>query len=766
MSSPSPGASSEVPFTPRKEFIKDQPVQPNSFALLALSSSNCIRLYSFAAPAVASLSRLFEKYNILSFREDASQNLCEFALDGKPWANPKSVPTEKLLVDVIAIIYQCGYTYLSTIDYGREADDRLAMTFSRPAVPSSNSRTPTPLPHSIAPKHDSLNIPFAISFSSVTTMRVIAPPLHLTPAILQAVRGSWPRGVAAEKKVGENSYEFKLKGYKWFEQDTFATDSLRHILSLLTSLDTHAFSLLTSISLTNRSRVKDLWIFTGPAPEDVVENGLLDLPYNSVKTSPPPATGSFGDTALSPGTQYPHRRLATDPSPVVQHSPTFQHPRAVTESPQRQHFPPQSQPQTHLLRKPAPRAQIPVSVVRDSYIPDEPPILRANLPSTISTGVQNMTGIGASPNLIYPTSPFEASGTTPASPRPRTGNSALLLSSSAPSSPQKSTRLSDEFHHDRPSTAEADLGSKSPPLLGIGTFRDSAFSSKSEMSSEIPIKWTGPLKEEPRPQRNRVSSSGPQFPGGWQPSPVAEKSEDEMGVHSSLTVEKKGSTTPIHEMISCVESPEIVGPDTGLRKSEAALVGIIQSTSPAPPLPQRQNSQRKESQNSVPNGGQGWVLVNVENSSNPSPVDAVLAEATNARSLEAGSSSTPFAKSSSNSSAAGPPPLALDQSPSPAAKAIVIIDAMESKHKKSQSTANSKESSEGRSGVRRFFSLNKKHSKRAPDDIDAKKRNANDPPDGERLASNSIPRSNLRDRLRLIGTPEAARKEDKRRSID
>jgi hypothetical protein len=45
-------------------------------------------------------------------------------------------------------------------------------------------------------------------------LRVIAPPLHSTPAILQAVRGSWPRGVVSEKKVGDNCFEFKLKGYK------------------------------------------------------------------------------------------------------------------------------------------------------------------------------------------------------------------------------------------------------------------------------------------------------------------------------------------------------------------------------------------------------------------------------------------------------------------------------------------------------------------------------------------------------------------------
>lgn len=45
-------------------------------------------------------------------------------------------------------------------------------------------------------------------------MRVISPPRDYTPAILQAVRGSWPRGVVSEKKVGDSAYEFKLRGYR------------------------------------------------------------------------------------------------------------------------------------------------------------------------------------------------------------------------------------------------------------------------------------------------------------------------------------------------------------------------------------------------------------------------------------------------------------------------------------------------------------------------------------------------------------------------
>lgn len=210
----------EPSFTPRKEFLRIPLAPPDSFALLALSSANCIRLYSFPASVVDALRQLFEQSIILSFSEDLPQGLYEFALDGKPWANPKAVSTEKLLLDILAIIYQCGYNYRSNIDYGRESDDRLAMVFSKPGV-APNSQSANPLSPIPANSTSSLNarqrvqrVPFAISFASATLMRVIAPPLHLTPAILQAVRASWPRGVVSEKKVGDNSFEFKLKGYK------------------------------------------------------------------------------------------------------------------------------------------------------------------------------------------------------------------------------------------------------------------------------------------------------------------------------------------------------------------------------------------------------------------------------------------------------------------------------------------------------------------------------------------------------------------------
>jgi len=224
-----PNTPPDSSFTPRKEFIRDQRIA-NAFSLLAISGSSFIRLYSFPNVLITSLRRLFDQRGLTTaFREDIPQNLYEFTLDGKPWSSPKSVHSERLLVDILAVIYQHGYSFLSTIDYGRENDDRLAVAFSKPTSVSS-SPPGSPMPASPLPNSSGTNlshqtgdkavkkVPFALSFPSATLLRVIGPPLHSTPAILQAVRGSWPRGVVSEKKIGEASYEFKLKGYKCLSQ--------------------------------------------------------------------------------------------------------------------------------------------------------------------------------------------------------------------------------------------------------------------------------------------------------------------------------------------------------------------------------------------------------------------------------------------------------------------------------------------------------------------------------------------------------------------
>ncbi len=236
MSSPPTTPPAASPFIPRKEFLQGPKHIKNSFSLLAISGPNCVRLYSFTADAVQTLRRVLEHYApILTAREDPQNSLSEFSLDKKPWANPKSVPSEKLLVDILVAVYQCGYTYLSTVDYGREADDRLVMAFSKPepiTPPSSSNATGVSRNGSssstLSEKPLERLVPFAISFSSMTVMRVISPPLHLTPAILQACRGAWPRGVVSEKRVYQNSYEFKLKGYGCKLSSVSIVDRLIH----------------------------------------------------------------------------------------------------------------------------------------------------------------------------------------------------------------------------------------------------------------------------------------------------------------------------------------------------------------------------------------------------------------------------------------------------------------------------------------------------------------------------------------------------------
>ena len=187
--------SPEPSFMPRAEFIRENKSPPSSFALLTFSGPNCIRLYSFTSEVIATLRRFLEQRTIIQgTREDNVNNLYEFALDGKPWSNPKSLATERFVVDLLAVLYRSGYSYLSTIDYGREPDDRLAITLSCP-VSSSFPRPYSPIPQGSQGSGSTLSekqtrqfrIPFALSFSSSTVLRVIHPPLHSTPAILQVI---------------------------------------------------------------------------------------------------------------------------------------------------------------------------------------------------------------------------------------------------------------------------------------------------------------------------------------------------------------------------------------------------------------------------------------------------------------------------------------------------------------------------------------------------------------------------------------------------
>ncbi|KAJ7169581.1 hypothetical protein C8R46DRAFT_202291 [Mycena filopes] len=814
----------ESGFTPRREFLRDQQTTPNSFSLLAIAGSNCLRLYSFPLPLMTALRRLLGQQNLVTeLREDIDQQMCEIVLAGKPWTSAKSLPTEKLLLEILAVIYQHGYTYLSTLDYGRESDDRLAMAFSKPGTTRSRSPFPpqesSPVPTALSLNAHTRRIPFALSFTSATMLRVIAPPLHCTPAILQAVRGSWPRGVVSEKKVGGNCFEFKLKGYKWFNEDTFATDSLRHILSLLSSLDAHSFTLQSSITLTSRSRVKDLWIFTGPAASSI--DSLPESPAPSILNG---STSEFRrhQEVLSPASgqsqQSLHRRLASEPTNSG--SASHAHARAATDSPAGS---PHRYSQSHVLRKAAPRAQVPISVHDTDPPAHDGEVFRANLPSVVPQNTENYTGVGASgrtPDVFYSSSPFghnqpeapfplilpvgdgsppyrRESPHTPSSHAASSSSSPHLVptppleplppleqSTSSPSSHPLSTPPLEPLPqvsagepmivHSPPSP----LGT--PPLLG-GAFRDSAFSSATNSTYDssdvvpIPIKWTGEGRDSVQTQE----SFGPSFPGGWQPTPIDERPEDAFNAPDGAPEEQDGPTPDVQSVTQRVTSPDLQAADLALRKSEAGLVGLIAAS---------ENPQMDDTPEA--GEGKGWVVIDVEGKGG-NPESGPIVASPVAASPVPQSPASPPSKQASGSGTMSPA-----QQVSPAAKAIAIVDAIEAKNKSGSKGKSPSTAGDGApSGIKKFFSMGRKNSNAPHPDptvesasskpspavatevsVDDTKRaiqmvhNASSDKNANASAEKDSPKarkpSKLREKLRLIGTPEAARHEDKRRSID
>ncbi|KAI0651768.1 hypothetical protein C8Q79DRAFT_56727 [Trametes meyenii] len=596
---PSPTLQTNNPFLfyPRKEFIRDQRIV-SSFSLLTLAGPGFVRLYSFPNSVVNGLRRLFDNHGtIVACRENPTTHFFEFCLDQKPWNNLKSIASEKLIVGIFSVIFQFGFSFLSTVEYGREHDDRIAIAFSRPSTGPTSSAIPImPTGSASTLPHTSPMI-FAISFPTPRVLRVIDPPLPLTPAILQAVRNAWPRGIADEKKLGD-SYEFKLKGYKWFQENTFSIDSLQQILSLLSALDRNSFTLLTSLTVGNRSRTKDFWIFTGPPGE----HGSAESPPSSPTRSSselkhngyPPHGGSSGSGSARPTSDAPSSQGRSN-SPFAS-SPLRQVALSAGSK----------------LKKPFPKAELPHAFKSDVSLNE-----LGHLPSDI--GSVDMTGVGTAhrraasqphtPDVFYATGPQATQGdayqqefnpwnrssgpdtptvpmaahfpTTPmgrqlskhhslssqdeaylraslAGDSPydiaRPGTGSLGSNPSAPpirprraSSPLSTTAgglqalqtalstgmpIQDSFRvenarasHDsvKIERGKPDLSDipriPTPPLLGPGAFRDSAFSSSTGWrSTEIPIAWTG-KEPEPADEKRRAALSSVPDSGDAHSSP-------------------------------------------------------------------------------------------------------------------------------------------------------------------------------------------------------------------------------------------------------
>ncbi|KAH8835328.1 hypothetical protein DL96DRAFT_1573776 [Flagelloscypha sp. PMI_526] len=757
---------SDPEFVPRREFHRKDSVR-HDFALLALSSNNQIRLYSFPLPVISNLRRLLlDRVGITSFREDTVQNFSEFTMEGKPWGSPKAIATESLLLSILSVIYACNYTFLSLLDYGRESDDRLAMAFATPTPASLSGSTLSLVP----PKRT----PFALSFPSATMLRVINPPLDSTPAILQAVRGAWPRGVISEKKVGDACFEFKLKGYRWFQEDTFATDSLRHILSLLSALDAHTFTLLGSVSLTNRSRVKDLWVFTGPISSQDRPSGTpdtLDSVSNFTKSpvplSPLTATSSLNKSPQASPRQLGHRKLATEPL-ITGPGIKKHHERSASDSgEQRRHS---------TLRKAAPRAQIPVSVAHD----DQDDSYRTVLPSMVSENDENMTGIGAggfpdpplaTPDVFYSTSPLVHPAhihqlPTPVAPVPgllaahesnRNSTASSGQDSQATKRPEPiSTELSDTESNGQSSPATV------RDILSPGAFRDSALSleSDSDATHEIPIAWTGESRESSQsntfselPEENsgpptafkppltrNSDSSVPMIPGGWQPTPVNE-SPPEISPEPTPTNDTNDAQTPVQESVA--RRPELLPGDPVNRHSEVGVVGEMTPPPPVPDLP-------SESQTPVvPTSGNGWVIVNVDGPPSASPETNSVTSPTPISAESASENSSQASAISSGSKA--------PTAPSTIKRLFSLSRRDSSRGKTEQTIASAAAKVNAHNAIKQSSQDSSSSSDTSPPT----------PPDN--IPQKETPKkskSGLRQKLKLLGTPEATRNEDQRREIE
>lgn len=819
----SPISPADSNIVPRREFIRDQH-PASSFSILALSGPALLRLYSFPPDAVHALrNHLDSAHLILSSREVVQNNFCEISLDGKPWSNPKSTRTEKLLIDILYVLYRNDYNFLSTLDYGREQDDRIVMAFSRPSQsqPPFPAAPPTPFhkksSDSLTVVPHPVRVPFAVSFISQSVLRVIAPPLQLTPAILQTVRGSWPRGVVSEKIVAENVYEFKFKGYGWFQEDTFATDSLRHILSLLSSLEVFGFTLLTSLSLNGRSRFKDLWVFLGLSQA---------IPTESRPSSP---LESRADSKLASSDRTRGRR-GSYPAPT--NSLATSNPRGHTRAASSNNIPsigPISS-KSGVVRKPAPRAQLPVSVAHSNAsndnIPEaETPIhrttnaeeLRMELQSSVGSAV-DMTGVGTHKfshtgepeesvyqrmpsrfygNLHFPGTPAPAvnvpqNGGPRGSAQPFGGTAGRLDAQLTSRDANPTPNLS----RSRPSHRKSQSGTPTPPLLSPGAFRDSANSSNSNQTVDVPIAWTGAGKETGH-SRGRSGSRDPKenvLPGGWVSASTGVKESKAPGDHTNPNESHrhKHSMTPLsqpEEQEVKAGTPELVYPK--VRPARSGRATLVTETPraeihgakspdrlpvPAPTYPTL--GRRDHHPAKMP--AEGWVLVNVGHSGMPSAPPHASSPPPQ-HSLQRKQSFPPMSQQRpppshspySTGSRGVPTDITAGghkkgrstnlnpSSMSPAAKAIVVFDAIEAKRKATSGDAS-------QSSFRKFFSLSRPDSPGKSPGKEKKLALAGGGSKSKLLEQEdgtNIREVAARDRVRTRGMPEG-RKSNRRMTVD
>jgi hypothetical protein len=475
-----------------------------------------------------------------------------------------------------------------------------------------------------------------------------------------------------------------------------------------------------------------------------------------------------------------------------------------------------------VVRKPAPRAQLPVSVAHTSSNDNvdtpnpRPTEFRMEMQSSIGSAV-DMTGVGTQK---YPRpgesdigrsqqAPFGSYIMTPGvNPRYFSSMSASVLKASQPSesvqgaqsleqttgrtdtpSNKRETIPSPVIPRPRPSPVKAtpQPGTPIPPLLGPGAFRDS-LSSNTGQTVDGPNAWTGVARENghasgsahDRDPKDNV------LPGGWIPTSSRNKESKGSGdyadepnahLHNSTSPYK---LTPEEQEVK-VSVPEVVHPRSRLPKSgEATIVAEaprdadINRAVGADRLPPMKSVPDRIGKHQPKTSTEGWVLVSVgQPGTAHAPQTSKPTSQPNLRRKKSHTvSHPPLAQSpySTGSRGTGSPVGSghkkASSNPNPssmsaAAKAIVIIDAMEAKRK-----ATGGDSSQ--SAFRKFFSLSRPDSPNKSSGKERRTPSRSLSPNNRLVEQedNSRKREGGRERWRARGTPSEVTKSDQRIAVD
>ena len=571
-------------------------------------------------------------------------------------------------------------------------------------------------------------------------------------------------------------------------------------------MEVFGFTLLTSLTLNGRSRFKDLWIFLGLSQA---------IPNESRPSSP---LESRADSKLASSDRIRGRR-GSYPAPTG-NSLAASNPRGHTRAASSNNIS-STGPISSIsgvVRKPAPRAQLPVSVAHSNASNDNVPEaetprhrtthadeLRMELQSSIGSAV-DMTGVGTHKytrvgepeesvhqrmpsrfygNLHFPGTPAPGVN-VPQNGGPH-GSAQLFGGTSGRLDAQLTSRDANPAPNpsrSRPSHRKSTSQAETPPLLGPGAFRDSANSSNSNHTVDVPIAWTGAGKENGH-SRGRSRSRDPKdnaLPGGWV-SPTGVKESKVPGDHANPNESHrhKHSMTPLsqpEEQEVKAGTPELVYPKVRpARSGRATLVtdtprAEIYGTKAPERLPVPASTYPtlgRRDHNPAKMPGEGWVLVNVghpgmpgapPHASSPPPQHSLhrkqsfppMSEqrpppahspySTGSRAVPTDNSVGGHKKSRSTNYN--------PSSMSPAAKAIVVFDAIEAKRKATSGDAS-------QSSFRKFFSLSRPDS---PGKSPGKEKKLALTSGGskskllEQEDSTNIREGAARDRVRTRGTPE------------